>query len=254
MKNGLVLLAVTVVLLVGCATAFSESLLWDLSHGSTVYDYDYFDQYGALVTNLTNNGFDVDTTSQGFLVDDPSEYDAIVISVLTAQSSGYTPEEVIQIQNYVNNGGGLLLMGDNTYSPNANIDSVSSAFDITLGVLNIEPDDTYTSNLAEHPIFYNINEIHVQSAGAIFASTLVIPEIAWQEGTGLPLIAGGQYGNGFVVALGDADVMTNGFYNLADNQQFSLNATNYITGQTIPEPGTLILVVLGAFSLVRRRN
>jgi hypothetical protein len=253
-KRSFGVLVVAVALGVWASPCLSESFLWDLSHGSTVSDYDYFDQYGSFVNNLSNNGFAVDTTSQGFLVDDPAAYDAIVISVLTAQSSSYTPQEVTQILDYVSNGGGLLLMGDNTYSPNPNIDPIASAFEITLGVLNIEPDDTYTSNLAEHPIFYAINEIHVQSAGALFASQLLVPEIAWQEGTGLPLIAGGQYGNGFIVALGDADVMTNGFYDLADNEQFSINAANYITGQPIPEPSTLAVLALGAFGLVRRRK
>jgi hypothetical protein len=232
-------------------------VLWDTSHG--VYlDYEPTGGFSTLVSHLAGYGFNVSSTDNGFLVDDPAGYDVIVICTLSASSSAYSAAEVSRIVDYVNAGGGLLVLGENTDCPNPNIQPVADGFGIGLGLSYISPLDIYTSDLAAHPIFDGISEIYMRAAGEISAggaSSLV----AWQEGTGLGLVAAGTSGSGRVVAMGDSNLFTLSYYDLVDNRLFSVNTFEYLAGEggpAIPAPGAILLGTLGT-SLVawlRRRR
>ena len=227
-------------------------VLWDISHGGNPYiDYQPSGKFQPLVQNLAVHGFNVDTSIQGFLVDDPTGYDVLVVCLGSAFYSSYSSEEVNRIADFVNNGGGLLIMGDNPVVPNVDIQPVASAFGVTLGQSMILPYDTYTSNLASHPIFDGVNEIYMRAAGEISAVTFS-NEVAWQEGTGKALVAVGAYGNGRVVTLGDINLWAETeYYDLVDNRIFSINTFEYLA---IPEPSTLLMIGLGALFLRRKRR
>ena len=239
-------IAVIAVILCICSNAFGTlKLLWDISHGVD-WDYEPSGRFQALVENLESEGFSVDTTSLGFLIDDPQDYHVIVVCEASAADSSYSSVEVDRITDFVSNGGGLLIMGDNTDCENENIQPVASPFGISLGLSYIEPSDVYTSTLADHPVFDGVSEIYMRAAGEISA---VFPsnEIAWQEETGMALVAAGVYGNGRVVALGDINPWAEtGYYDEADNVLFSINTFEYLA---IPEPCTLLLLGFGAVML-----
>ena len=224
-------------------------VLWDTSHG-VHYDYEPAGRYGSLVSHLGDHGFAVDTTTGGFLVDDPAGYHVLVVCVGSAWDSQYTSAEVLRITQFVADGGGLLIMGENTACPNPNVQPVASPFGVSLGLSDIEPYDTYTSQLAPHPVFDAVDEIYVRAAGEISAAAPSI-EVAWQEGTGKGLAAAARYGTGRVLMLADINTWDSDYYDLADNRQFSVSAFNWLA---IPEPGTLSLLALGALALTRRRK
>ncbi|MHC4085883.1 MAG: hypothetical protein ACYSU5_11830 [Planctomycetota bacterium] len=133
---------------------FSYTVLWDTSHGiANSGQYQPSGYYLALSEHLGDNGFTTVTTTQGFLVDNPAGYDVIVVCLTSAFDSEYTSEEVDRIVDFVNDGGGLLIMGDRLAAPNANIQPVASEFGITLGlsdVVSSPPNiyELYTSELA----------------------------------------------------------------------------------------------------------
>lgn len=245
------------------SAAFSYTVLWDTSHGvyvSTTFGGDGYQPsqngyYQKLAEHLGNNDFTIDITSQGFLTDDPGEYDVIVVCLTSAFYISYTSAEVERIVDFVDDGGGLLIMGDMQTTPNANIQPVASEFGITLGVSNLNPTEIYTTEYTAHPIFDGVNEIFMYAAAELSAQTPAFP-VAWQEGTTKTIAAVAQHGQGRVVALGDCslwswvDIYEERFYT-ADNPQFAVSTFNYLA---VPEPATLLILGLGAAFLIRRRG
>ncbi len=237
------------------STGFSYTVLWDTSHGiANSGQYQPSGYYQALSEHLGDNNFTTVTTSQGFLVDDPAGYDVIVVCLTSAFYSSYTSAEVDRIVDFVDDGGGLLIMGDLLTAPNANIQPVASEFGITLGLSDLSPYDILTAGHTNHPIFDGVDEISMYAAGELSAQTPALP-VAWQEVTEKDLAAVAQYGQGRVVALGDSTLWSwvnmyeERFY-MADNPQFAVSTFTYLA---VPEPATLLLLVLGA-ALLRKKS
>ena len=240
----------------------SYTVLWDTSHGvyvSSTFGGDGYQPsqdgyYHALSEHLGTNGITVDTTSQGFLNDDPANYDVIVVCLTSAFYSSYTPDEVGRIADFVNDGGGLLIMGDRQAAPNANIQPVASEFGITLAISDLTSPEIYTTEHTDHPIFDGVNEIFMYAAAELSADTPALPT-AWQEGTTNAIAAVAQYGQGRVVALGDCSMWSwvklyEERFNKADNPQFAVSTFNFLA---VPEPTALLLLSLGAV-LLRKRS
>ena len=248
------------------SAVLSYTILWDTSHGiANAGQYQPSGYYLALSEHLGENDFTTVTTSQGFLVDDPAGYDVIVVCLTSAFDNSYTSAEVERIVDFVDDGGGLLIMGDRQAAPNANIQPVASQFGITFGpdVVPGYPSffDVYTSELdLSHSVFSNFattDEIFMYAASELSVTDPAFP-IAQQEGTGKTIAAAAQYGSGRVVALGDCSLWSLSdsvlqswdYFHEADNPQFALNTFTYLA---VPEPATLLLLVLGAALLRKRR-
>jgi hypothetical protein len=255
--------------LAAAAPVFAHyDVLWDMSHGVYVnlLDESYDPIAGkcvSMVSHVSGYGFAFDTTSDGFLVDDPAGYDVIVVNLGTAWHSAYGAAEVSRIVDYVNGGGGLLLMADNMLCPNENVQPVGAAFGIGLGQSDVGLSSLVSPDLGTHPIFDGIDTIVMASPGevtAVGASSL----IAWEPDGSKGLIAAGTLGAGRVVALGDITIFTDSHDTRGDNELFSVNVFEYLAGDgdpggavpAVPAPAALVLGSLGAglVGWMRRRG
>jgi len=227
------------------AQASGATVLWDASHGE--YGYVPSAWFSELSDHIAGYGFEIDTTYNGFLVDDPESYDIAVVCAGSSKFTSYTTEEAEKIKDFVVNGGGLLIMGEMNLASNERLQPVASAFGVTLGVSEIGsyPYAVYTSDFAPHPLFNGISEIGFQSVGEVSTSG---------EGTDKALVIAGEYGPGRVVVLGDINIFSSfqsgRYYDRADNRQFSVNTFEYL----IPEPVTVLLLGLGAFFIRSKRR
>jgi hypothetical protein len=233
----------------------ASTILWDASHGE--YGYVPNNWFLKLSQNLSSHGFRTDTTYKGFLVDNPDSYDIAVVCVGSSAYSAYTTAEVSKIKDFVNNGGGLLILGEMNSSSNDNIRPVASAFGVSLGVSEIGsyPYATYTSDFASSPLFDGVNQICFQSVGELTTNS-GLKEVVWCQDKGVKkaLGAAGDWGNGRVVVLGDINIFSsfNGsgeYYDRANNRQFSVNTFEYL----VPEPATICLFGIAGLMLRRRK-
>ena len=250
------------------STAFAYTILWDTSHGvfvSPTYGGEGYQPvvdgyYETLANHLSDNGFTMAVTTGGFTDNNLAQTNVAVVCVTSAVSDPYTPEEVTRLTNFVNSGGGLLIMGDRTAAYNANIQPVAAAFGIDdLYVSDVLSDspvtyEIYTSDLADHPVFDGIGNIFVYASAEMDVSGDTFA-IARQEGTGKIIAAVAEVGNGRVVVIGDSSLWSwvpdyEEYFYEVQNPQFSVNTFTYLA---VPEPASVLLFGLGLSLLVKRR-
>jgi len=230
--------------------------LWDISHG--VYlNYEPSLSYSDFVALLASKGYPVAATTNGFLSEDLSQFKILIISTLSTDDSPYTPDEVAAIKNFVDNGGKLLIMGDNTDTPNEHINPVSQAFGTTTGVSFLQPADLTLTNLNVHPAFTGVSSVYLRAAGELSA---VAPSetIAWTNAQKAAInVAKGNR----VVIIGDSNLFDNVYIVNADNQLLASNLwKNVFCPSPIPSPefpsaflpATMIIGFLGAVLLIQR--
>ncbi len=206
--------------------ALNKRVLWDLTHG--VYlGYEPSNYYTSLVSLLGAKGYTVETINNGILNVDLNQYGVLVINLGSSYYSAYSPEEVQAISNYVQNGGGLLVMGDNIGTPNQNINPVAQQFGTTAGVSDLQPDDLYINNFIQHPIFNGVTQFIYRAAGEIDALA-PSEEIAWAGNLGALSVVN-NYNLGKVVLTGDINFADNTYITQENNQLLSENIFDWLS-------------------------
>ncbi|MCK4307683.1 T9SS type A sorting domain-containing protein, partial [candidate division WOR-3 bacterium] len=195
----------------------THSVLWDTTHG--VGSICPLGKYSNLFTLLDSNGYSIDFIGSGIESVNLSIYDVIVICLMSAQDSDYTPSEVDSLTQYINekvgrvlltgdcsfwkngyinstdstfalnvfnwlsNTGGIVIMAEHpicTNCPNENIAPIANAFNMDIALSGLSPVDLYFTNFAFHPVFSGISELYYRYAGEISASS-PSREIAWDD-------------------------------------------------------------------------
>jgi len=200
-------------------------ILWDLSHG--VYlGYEPANRFSSLTILLGNLNYTIETTYSGLDNINLSNYDIVVVCIGSAWHSSYQPEEAAAVEAFVENGGGVLIMGENIHCPNGNINSIAQLFGSTCGISNLYPEDLHISEFSEHPIFNDINQIYFLSVGKIDVEP---PSelIAFTDGFGA--VAAAEVQSGKVVVLGDMNCWENNCILQFDNQLFAENTFIWLT-------------------------
>ena len=221
-------------------TTFPEStttILMDYSHGVL------FDNYPEstctnLIALLEAQGHTVVASDEGILNLNLSDYGVIILNAIWSATGPYSSQEVSAVQNFVNTGGGLFLIGEaagcgGCAEANSNLSQVSySLAGIMLGASTISPTDLYFTNFQSHEIFDGISQLYFRYAGGL---EVVQPgtELAYTDSVSDVTVAG--YGK--IIAVGDGSFIDDGSYwGIADDQLFLENIFNFLSGGVSSPP------------------
>lgn len=204
-------------------------VLWDITHG--VYlNYDPAGQYSVLAGLLADAGMPVTVTDQGVDNIDLSPYCVLVIASGSAYDSPYTASEVAAINQFVTDGGGLLVLAENGGTTAVeNLGPVASSFGTTIIDVTVDPLDTYISNFAAHEIFTGIDEILFRACGVLEASAPSVA-VAWtaNEEAVVTVVDPHQ-----VVIAADSNFCDNTYLVETDNQAFILNVFDWLCSASV---------------------
>ena len=179
-------------------------------------DYSFDKLYPSSEGNLTSSRLE--------------KYDLLV---LISPDYNYTSAEVANIQQWVGNGGSLLIMGDNpTASTFAACDyqlnRILDPFDMYINITSQVGGSNVLTQDHDEPILEQTNSgTYVSSSGFInFTGNNAVP--LWTYG-GSVLIASQEYEYGRILVCTDMNWATDSFISNNDNEQFAINAVNWLS-------------------------
>jgi hypothetical protein len=200
----------------------SHTVLWSLGHGPYA-DYTPSGWYSDLVDALEYRDIVSYETTYSLEYVYLDAYDVIVIGTVLAWDSAYTPAELAAVQDFVDAGGALLVLGDNSDTPNEHINPITEAYDVTCQVTGSEPGSDIT-DVESHAVFAGVSEISLVGPGSLFVSA---PGETLARASGGEAVVG-LSGAGGVIVIGDCNFCENDYMGLADNEAFILNVFEYL--------------------------
>jgi len=203
------------------------NVLWDLTHG--VYlNYEPAAWYSMICDSLRGRGYSV-TTTTNISSADLSAYQILVISLGSAWESSYSEAERDKIVAFVQNGGGLLLMGDNPlHCPNGNLARISEVFGVTLGVSWQE--EYSILGFSDHYICGGLTRLNWQAWGDLAVAAPARAVILGRYNHIAVAVA--EAGAGRVVVTGDVNFCDNDFHLNYDNKLLTYNIFDWLAQST----------------------
>lgn len=209
-------------------------ILFDLSHlpyyGIDAWDSlaSYYPRYEIWRDNLVNRSFTLDklypSASGNLTAQNLVPYDLLVIAL---PEYNFTSNEILAVTNWVNNGGGLIAIGETTTlnDQNKNINYLLENFDLKMNLTNSgSGSGTYQ---VEHPTHEGCSQLAVVAPGLVIYSRDAFP--IWGSDANNIFVAGQEYGNGRIILMSDIAPFRDSTILSADNLQYAINLANWLT-------------------------
>ena len=221
-----------------------SQILWDISHGVEGFPEDptYYhpEKYHRLLLELMQDiGISVVISDTGILNEDLGQFDGMIIEVVTSFDTPYTATEAISIANFVENGGGLLILGDWAGSKNEHINPISAGvFGAETGVTTVWF-NRFLSDFVDHPLFKSVEQLFLLTWGSLSVDHPSVPVA--RDSLGNIGVAVAEVGSGRVVVLGDTDIFMHSVSPAfpegcclfkADNETFARNIFGWLLHRT----------------------
>jgi len=194
--------------------------------------YDSQDRFAEWRDSLVERTYTVDKllpSAEGNLTyENLAPYDVLVVDT---PEWNFTAAEVDAVQNWVADGGGLLLWGDRAsvfLTENQNLNYLLSPFDMSLSDLDYTVTEFTTSESESHPTMEYVTSTHYQ--GGVYVNVTGDAYPLWYNGSNI-LSAAQDYGLGRVFLAGDINVFST---DIAEDQntQYGINLVNWISCST----------------------
>ncbi|MCJ7650931.1 MAG: hypothetical protein MUP85_20150 [Candidatus Lokiarchaeota archaeon] len=209
-------------------------ILFDLSH----HPYYGIDPWDSLVTapgnyeilrdNLVIRSYTIDklypSAAGNLTANNLAPYDVLIICL---PDLNFTANEVSAVTNWVNNGGGIITIGDNPslMVENTNINYLYSNFGLSMNLTDGGSNTvTYTF---DHPTLEGCSQITALSPGLIDYSGSAYP--IWGNNAYEIIVGGQDYGKGRVILMTDIATLRDSSMPINDNLQYGINLINWLT-------------------------
>ena len=208
-------------------------ILWDTHHG-VLNDYAPSGQYADLTLLLQRHGFTMTTSDTGVADLDLSGYDVVVACLASAWDSAYTAAEVDALTNFVEAGGGLLVLADNTSTPVANVAPLATAFGVGVAAANLTSNDVTV--FGRHLVTLGLDSVKLLSGGALSVDSPA-SAMAWGDAAKTKIVAAAaRKGLGRVVVIGDVNLFRTDLLPQAGNKKLSLSLFAWLADSILPAP------------------
>ena len=189
----------------------TAQVYWDLSHtprkGSDG-TYEPSGLFSDLASALRDASINVQSGSNDITSLNLDQYDVLVICATSSYGTPYSVAESIVIGEYVDRGGGLIILAEDATFTN-NISQVAGYFNVSVaistGVYDAKPDSS-------HSISEGVSSLYFYNGGLIKKS-----------GSTDALIISEPSGSGRLVVIGDSNLFDNRWLSKSDNKGFALN-------------------------------
>ena len=217
-----------VLILAVCVISVTEQLqasriLWDVSHGS-IEDNNLAGNYNTLARLLQQNEFLISEGNGQHLNRNIWLADILVVSILSNFEEEYSEEEINRIVAFVESGGGLIVLSDNSEVRPNNIAPLLSEFDILAARNNFITD---LVAFEEHPITEGLESISIRSGGELIIMNQEEVQALGLDDWGFLGLVINESRGGPVIVICDADVWHNDMLENEGNVQLALNCMNY---------------------------
>jgi len=190
-------------------------ILFDQTHGTT--DIGYFSDW---VDNITGNGDMVNTLVYGPIT--PSELEGYDVFVVPQAHSSYSNDELSTIENFVFDGGGLLVIGDdNPYIYTSLTDFANIAW-ASGGVSG------FTSDITPHPVTSGVSTVYLAAPFAYMYVSSDAKGLIRDPGHNI-MLAISEQPSGKVIGFADEDTIGDYAIGAADNMRLALNMIDWLS-------------------------
>jgi hypothetical protein len=196
-------------------------VLVDEGHGNVVN----FDAFYEHMYSLKYPATFVDTAITSSLL---NRYNVFVCA---GADSDYTPAELTAIQSYVEGGGGLFVIGDNSASISNSLTDYGGITWVTPRGIGGNLEDINPHNITD-----GVSQLNMASPLLVLEVNLPAEEIVYDNDLVMtrPLVAASEYVNGRIVALSDDNCIDDGNLDSADNRLFGENVIKWLNNNLPP--------------------
>ncbi|MHA2374050.1 MAG: DUF4350 domain-containing protein, partial [Candidatus Thorarchaeota archaeon] len=210
-------------------------IVFDLSHRPH-YRVDPWDQavyaelYSDMRNLLVNHSFTFDklyaSTEGNLTLGNLEPYDILFIMEC---DYNFTAAEITAVSDWVNQGGSVFALSDAAFQPAAqeNFNHLTTEFGMTINETWFGPETEEPFN-DYHPLREFVVTVNMYTVGAINYTGTATPLMT--NGTEV-IMASNEVGDGRVLLCADRRFLTNGYIEDADNNQFAINAANWLSSK-----------------------
>ncbi|MFX1271130.1 MAG: hypothetical protein ACFFAX_05535 [Promethearchaeota archaeon] len=213
---------------------------WDVDFATVYHPLNSFTQFRSLAVNHTFT-FDkfYPSASGNFTAERLSDYDVLVIDW---PDLNFTTAEILAVEQWVSEGGSLLMLGDRTGlggDGNDYINSMLQNFDMNLGTSDILGNLAMTAET--HVTLENCVEIILGNRN--YLNVIGAAVEIWTD-SGNAVVAAQEFGEGRAVLASDMNIFDNSLLPQESNDVFALNVLNWLTAN---DATTLVFTTYGGY-------